>query len=102
MFPASLSSPFSVYVHWRPQVSTSHLLGPGLASKLFVMSQIMLVAPPLKTSFSVSTENNDALDAKQPYSDELCTCIILHNINRVRGRKRHFDAAVGDGGVFNR
>lgn len=41
-------------------ISTSFLcmlnVGQGLAFRLFLMSQIMLVGPPLKIRFSVSTE----------------------------------------------
>lgn len=52
------SSQVSLHVHWRLQVSSSLLymlkIGAGLASKLFVMSQIELVGPPLKIRFSMS------------------------------------------------
>lgn len=58
--PTSLKSPCPLYVHWRIQISTSDLCmmntGPELASKLFVMPQIMLVRQPLRIRFSVSTK----------------------------------------------
>lgn len=45
------SNPFSVFAHWRLQVSTSYLwmlsIEPGLASELFRTSQITLVSLPL-------------------------------------------------------
>ena len=34
--------------------------GPGLASKLFVMSQMLFIAPPLKIRFAVSIEKMHA------------------------------------------
>ena len=59
MSRSSLKTPFSLFVH-RLQVSTSHLFklhtGLGLASKLVVMSQIMLVGTRLELRFKVSTE----------------------------------------------
>lgn len=46
-------------VHWRLQVSTSHLwllnIVPALASKVFVMSQVMLVGPRLEIRCSICT-----------------------------------------------
>ena len=50
-----MSLTFSMFVHCRLQVSTSHWckvnVGQGLALKLVVMSQILIIAHPLKSDF---------------------------------------------------
>ena len=84
MSPTSRWSPFSVSVHWRLQVSTSHLcklnMSQGLASKLFLMSQIMLVDPPHKIVFSVRNVTLSIDEMwKQPSIIKLCTYIILYS-----------------------
>lgn len=59
MSPTSLSSSFTVFVHRRLQVSTSHLsrlhTGPWLALKLWC-HKILLVCPGVKLRLKVSSE----------------------------------------------
>lgn len=58
----------------------SHLcmlnIGQGLPSKLFVMSHIMLVGPPLKSRFSVKTETPSAINVK---TVSLCQTQRIHH-----------------------
>lgn len=51
------------------------IIGTTLAPKVFVMSQIVLVGPPLKTGFSTRYEENYTFSKKMW---KLCMYIILH------------------------
>ena len=88
-----------------PQVSTSHLcmpiVGSGLASKLCVMSLIVLVAPPLSIRFSASAEKIDTLIDelwKQPSAVKLGSYIIQHSELRhsTAGRRGRYFWLEGD------
>lgn len=71
---------FSMHGHWRLQVSTESWMLK--ASKLFMMSKIMLVDPPLQIRFSLTAEKLYTFRRwirKQPYGDRLCTYIVLHS-----------------------
>lgn len=67
----------------EPSSFTLVQAGPGMASRLFVMSPNLLLAPPLIIRFSVSREKPSSCSRwtrKQPSCVKRCTYTILHSV----------------------
>lgn len=72
-------------------------IGPGLASKVFVMSQFIFVGGPLKIRFSMSAEKNytfgneckNSLIASDPAHTLFYTVMVKHS-TRATGKKTDF------------
>lgn len=90
MSPTSLSSSFTVFVHWRLQVSTSHLCrlhtGPWLALKLWC-HKIVLVCPGVKLRLKVSSEKLSSFSRWMKTNSALfwtvAQCLVCFFVDRI-------------------